>query len=128
ATPSQPPQDLPRVPRMIVHCAFLLDQMDHPVRRPPAGCISQRLRPAFESPLDLVDLLRAQPRLASCPASPLACNSAAHRLTDCRCAPTRRATSDWLSPFASRLAARMRRRSSAAKFLPTPAGNPMPAA
>src|ERR1019366_4935493 len=39
-------------------------QMDHPVRRPQAGFIPQRLRSAFESTLDLADLLRTQPRLA----------------------------------------------------------------
>ena len=61
ATPSQPPQDLPHVPRMIPHPAFLLDQMDYPVRGPQAGFIPQRLRPAFESVLDLVNLLRTQP-------------------------------------------------------------------
>ena len=50
---------------MINHPAFLLDQMDYPVRRPQAGFIPQRLRPAFESTLDLVDLRRTQSRLAS---------------------------------------------------------------
>ena len=42
------------MPGMIAHPAFLLDQMDYPVRRPQAGLIPQRLRPAFESALDLV--------------------------------------------------------------------------
>ena len=49
------------MPRMIPHPAFLLDLMDYPVRGPQAGCIPQRLRPAFESVLDLVNLLRTQP-------------------------------------------------------------------
>jgi hypothetical protein len=53
------------MPRMITHPACLLDQMDYPVRRPQAGFIPQRLRPAFESILDLVDLRRTQSRLAS---------------------------------------------------------------
>jgi len=131
ATPAEPPQDLPDVTRMITHPASLLDQMDHPVRGPQAGFIPQRLRPAFKSALDLVELLRTQSRLASGaagllqPSTPIGCNSAAHLLTDCRCAPTRRATSDWLRPFASRLPARMRRRSSASKSLLIPAGNPI---
>lgn len=50
---------------MITHPASLLDQMDHPVRGPQAGFIPQRLRPAFKSALDLVELLRTQSRLAS---------------------------------------------------------------
>jgi hypothetical protein len=93
--------------RVITHPAFLLDQMDDPLRRPQAGFIPQRLRPAFESVLDLADLLRTQSRFAFGaasllhPARPLASNAAAHLLTDCRCAPTRHATADWLSSFAS---------------------------
>ncbi len=52
------------MPRMITHPTFLLDQMDYPVRSPQAGFIPQRLRPASESALELVDLLRTQSRLA----------------------------------------------------------------
>src|ERR1700674_459123 len=55
--------------RVITHPAFLLDQMDYPVRRPQTGFIPQRLRPAFESVLDLADLLRTQSRFASGAAS-----------------------------------------------------------
>lgn len=54
---------------MITHPAFLLDQMGYPVRRPQTGFIPQRLRPAFESVLDLADLLRTQSRFAPGPAS-----------------------------------------------------------
>ena len=61
----EPPQDLPHVAGMITHSAFLLDQMGYPVRGPQAGFIPQRLRPTFESALDLVDLLHTQSRLAS---------------------------------------------------------------
>jgi hypothetical protein len=57
------------MPRMITHSAFLLDQMDYPVRGPQAGFIPQRLRPAFESALELVDLLHTQSWLASSSAS-----------------------------------------------------------
>ena len=49
----------------------------------------------------------------------------AQRLTDCRCTPTRRATSASWIPFFSSFAARMRRFSSASKFRFTPAGFPM---
>ena len=51
--------------RVITHSGFLLDQMGDPVRRPQTGFIPQRLRPAFESVLDLADLLRTQARFAS---------------------------------------------------------------
>jgi hypothetical protein len=50
--------------RVIIHPAFLLDQMGYPVRRPQTGFIPQRLRPAFESLLELADLLRTQARFA----------------------------------------------------------------
>jgi len=53
------------MPGVITHRAFLLDQMDYPVRGPQAGFIPQRLWPAFESALDLVNLLRTQPRLSA---------------------------------------------------------------
>jgi hypothetical protein len=120
--------------RVITHPAFLLDQMGDPVRRPQTGFIPQRLRPAFESVLDLADLLRTQSRFASGAASLLQPRTPiglqlgrplTHRLP---VRATRRATSDWLRPFASRLPARMRRRASASKFLPTPARNPIPRA
>ena len=55
--------------RVITHPAFLLDQMGDPVRRPQTGFIPQRWRPAFESVLDLADLLRTQSRFASGAAS-----------------------------------------------------------
>src|SRR6202140_2228619 len=65
ATPAELPQDLPHMSRVITHPAFILDQMGDPVRRPQTGFIPQRLRPAFESMLDLADLLRTQARFAS---------------------------------------------------------------
>jgi len=49
----------------------------------------------------------------------------AHWLTDCRCAPTRLATSDWLYPLSSSRAASIRRCSKASKSLRTPAGFPI---
>jgi hypothetical protein len=55
--------------RVITHSGFLLDQLGYSVRRPQAGFIPQRLRPAFESLLDLADLLSTQARFASGTAS-----------------------------------------------------------
>ena len=49
----------------------------------------------------------------------------AHRLTDCRCTPTSRATSAWLQPLRSSSAARSRRASRASKSRRTPRGLPM---
>jgi hypothetical protein len=49
----------------------------------------------------------------------------AQRLTDCRWTPTSRATSAWLHPCFSSLAAHKRRSSSASKSRLTPAGFPM---
>src|SRR6202030_2372679 len=69
ATPAELPQDLPHMSRVITHSAFLFDQMGYPVRRPQTGFIPQRLRLAFESLLDLADLLRTQARFASGAAS-----------------------------------------------------------
>jgi hypothetical protein len=57
---------------------------------------------------------------------PPCCFCLAHRFTDCRCAPTRRATSASLMPWSSSFAAFMRRRSKALKSRFTPAGFPMP--
>src|SRR5215472_12971374 len=59
------------------------------------------------------------------PRTPECSSSSAQRLTDCRCTPTFRATSDWLSPVLSNRAASMRRSSNAAKSLRTPAELPM---
>jgi hypothetical protein len=57
---------------------------------------------------------------------PPRCFSFTQRTTDCRCTPTRRATSAWLIPWSSNLAAFIRRCSKALKFRFTPAGFPMP--
>src|SRR5713226_6035477 len=51
----------------------------------------------------------------------------AQRCTVCRCTPSTRATSAWLSPCRNKLAARRRRASSASKSRFTPRGLPMPA-
>lgn len=59
------------------------------------------------------------------PAIPDSSNCLAQRLTDCRWAPTRRATSASWMPFPNSLAAFMRRFSSASKFRFTPAGFPI---
>jgi len=69
ATPSEPPQNLPRMSGVIVHTTFLDDQMGYAVGGLQAGFIAERPRPAFESTLDLIDLIRIQPRLASGAAS-----------------------------------------------------------
>jgi len=53
-------------------------------------------------------------------------SSRAQRLTDWRCTPTFRASSDWLSPCLSNRAASIRRCSNAATSRRTPAGLPMP--
>ena len=58
---------------------------------------------------------------------PPSCFCLAHRTTDCRCTPTLRATSLWLTFWSSNLAAFIRRRSNAPKSRFTPAGFPMPA-
>src|ERR1700736_3985606 len=55
--------------RVITPPALLVDQMGDPVRRPQTGFIPQRLRPTFESVLDLADLPRTQSRFASGAAS-----------------------------------------------------------
>jgi hypothetical protein len=59
-------------------------------------------------------------------ALPPSANALAHRFTDCRWAPTRRATSASDTPCASSFAALSRRRSSAWKSRFIPAGCPMP--
>jgi len=78
---------------------------------PKSSLVSRRLRPA-------------RPAFLS-PATPDSAKVRAQRLTDCRCAPTRRATSaSWIPCFKS-FAACKRRASSASKFRFTPAGFPM---
>jgi hypothetical protein len=59
------------------------------------------------------------------PEMPDSLNCRAQRLTDCRCTPTRRATSASWIPFFSSLAACIRRLSSTSKLRFTPAGFPM---
>ena len=118
-------------PGVITHSAFLLDQMGDPVRRPQTGFMPQRLRPAFEPDLDLADLLSTRARFAPGAASflqpgapfgfQLGC-PLTHRLP-MRTHPPRHLR---LAQSLLRLAARIRRRSSAAKSLPAPAGNPIP--
>jgi hypothetical protein len=67
----------------------------------------------------------ARPAFLS-PRRPDSQSARAQRLTDCRCAPTRRATSASGTPFRNRSAACIRRRSNASKSRRTPAGLPMP--
>ena len=45
---------------MIDNPTFLLDQMGNPVGGPQTGLIAQSLRTAFESLLDLAEILRTQ--------------------------------------------------------------------
>jgi hypothetical protein len=97
------PQDAPGVARVIGNPAFPFDQLRHPRRSPQTGYIAQSLRTLLEPALDLSYLLCTQTRLAGpalpasfSPARPFSRSSAAHWLNDCRCAPTRRATSDSL--------------------------------
>ncbi len=52
---------------MVADAAFLLDQVRHPPRRPQTGFIAQSLRPTLQPALDLVEVLRTQPRFASGP-------------------------------------------------------------
>jgi len=59
------------------------------------------------------------------PAIPVSVNCLAHRFTDCRWTPTRRATSASWIPFFSNFAACSRRFSRSSKFRFTPAGFPM---
>jgi hypothetical protein len=66
----------------------------------------------------------ARPAFLS-PFIPDAPSSFAHRLTDWRCTPTRRATSAWLAPCRNSRAASSRRLSSASKSRRTPIGFPM---
>src|SRR5215470_15830427 len=115
--------------------------------RTPVRCsIRSRTRPALQSPLlkPKVSAPRLSARSISrswaalslggrpmrlalrSPRRPDSSNSRAQRLTDWRCTPTLRATSDWLSPALSNRAASIRRPSNAAKSLRTPAGLPMP--
>src|SRR5208283_4684769 len=63
-TPSQLPQDAPTLRGMTGNSTFLPNQMGHTAGGPQAGLVAQRFRTAFESPLDLAQVLRAQPRLA----------------------------------------------------------------
>ena len=69
---------------MIGNPAFLLDQMGDTAGGPQTGFVAQSFRPAFESLLDLAEILRAQARLASGtarllqPGAPFSRNSAAH--------------------------------------------------
>src|SRR5215472_14222570 len=59
------------------------------------------------------------------PCTPPCLNCRAQRLTDCRCTPNSRATSDWLSPSRSNRAPSSRRSSNFSKSRRTPAGLPM---
>ena len=68
--------------------------------------------------------LPARPAFLS-PVVPDSSRSFAQRLTDWRCTFTRRATSDWLSPWRMSRAAFIRRCSSATKSRRTPIGFPM---
>ena len=49
---------------MVLHPAFVLDQVGYPPRRPQAGFIAQRLRPAFQSPFDAPQCFRTETGLA----------------------------------------------------------------
>jgi len=53
---------------MVDNPTFLLDQMGYTVGGPQSGLIPQSLRTAFESLLDLAQILRAQAWLAASPA------------------------------------------------------------
>ena len=70
------------------------------------------------------DLRPARPAFLSA-IRPFSSSCLAQRLTDCRCTPTRRATSASLYPLSSKRAACIRRFSKALKSRFTPAGYPM---
>ena len=105
ATPAQLPQDAPSLRRMVTYAAFALDQVRHAPSGPQTGFVSQRFRPALQSALDasqvgrLSDAACARRGPAFCSACrPPSASCWAQRLTDCRCTPTRRATSAWGTP------------------------------
>ncbi len=81
-------------------------------KRSTSSSLNRGLRPA-----------RPAPRRAS---TPFKSTSAAHRLTDCRCTPTRRATSACGTPALRSFAAFNRRRSNSSKSRCTPRGLPIP--
>src|SRR3974377_1659094 len=64
-TPAQPPQDAPSLGRMVGNPTFLLDQMGDTAGGPQTGLVAQSFRTAFESLLDLAQILRAQAWLAA---------------------------------------------------------------
>jgi len=104
--------------RWLVHKAVSYPSASGPRCRPS----TIRLRSSSVS----LDFRPARPAFFNA-ADPLSCFALAQRITDCRWTPTLRATSLWLTPWSSNLAAFIRRRSKAVKSRFTPAGFPMPA-
>ena len=103
--------------RLAVHSLVSYPSASGPRFKPPSiffrsAGLSRGLRPARPACLS--------------PALPLSANCHAHRFTDWRCTPTRRATSASDSPRFNSLPASIRRRSNASKSRRTPSGFPMP--
>jgi hypothetical protein len=53
---------------MVGNPTFLLDQMGDTAGSPQTGLVAQSFRTAFESPLNLAEILGAKPWLAASPA------------------------------------------------------------
>jgi hypothetical protein len=102
--------------RHAVHSAVSYPRAAGPRRSP---CLMRRRSAADNCggrPVCGARLKALRPPSASC---------CAHRLTDCRWTPTRRATAAWLTPRSSHRAACRRRCSSFRRSCVTPAGCPM---
>jgi hypothetical protein len=103
--------------RQLVHSPVSYPRASGPLLRPAtirwrSASLSRGLRPARP-----VFRNASRPPTASC---------LAQRFTDCRCAPTRRATAASLQPRSNNRAAHIRRRSNARKSRFLPATFPMP--
>ena len=91
---------------VVSHPGPVLDEIPYPTRGPQSAGISQRLGPALERALEVGKWPGSnfagrplRPALRR-PRTPDCSSSRAQRLTDCRCTPNSRATSDWLIPVA----------------------------
>jgi hypothetical protein len=64
AAPSQLPQYAPGLRRIVLHPAFVFDQVRHSPSGPQAGFIAKRFWPAFQLPLNAPQVFRTQARFA----------------------------------------------------------------
>src|SRR5262249_19623735 len=65
AAPAQLPQNAPRLCGVVLHPAFVLDQMGHTPRSPQARSVTQHLRPTLQPSLNTSQILGPQPWLTS---------------------------------------------------------------